>query len=110
MLFAHSSFHSFGGTDGKFYYNDTWSFNLHTRIWTELKCSGHIPAPRESHAATIVDDIMYVFGGRGLDAQDLGDLVALKISSAFIFFFFPFSSLGQLHSTQLDAGLCFGMV
>ncbi|KAJ3503251.1 hypothetical protein NMY22_g18314 [Coprinellus aureogranulatus] len=71
----------FGGTDGSYHYNDTWSFDLKTRKWTELQCIGFIPSPREGHAAALVDDVMYVFGGRGVDGQDLSDLAAFKISN-----------------------------
>ena len=71
----------FGGTDGQYHYNDTWAFDVPTRTWTELSCIGFIPVPREGHAAALVDDVMYVFGGRGVDGKDLGDLAAFKISS-----------------------------
>ncbi|TFK36888.1 hypothetical protein BDQ12DRAFT_754358 [Crucibulum laeve] len=71
----------FGGTDGQYHYNDTWSFDLQTRQWSELNCIGFIPSPREGHAAAIVDDVIYVFGGRGVDGKDLGDLAAFKISN-----------------------------
>lgn len=71
----------FGGTDGQYHYNDTWEFNLATRRWTELQCIGYTPAPREGHAAALVDDVMYVFGGRGVDGKDLGDLAAFKITN-----------------------------
>ncbi|KAJ3490764.1 hypothetical protein NLJ89_g11405 [Agrocybe chaxingu] len=71
----------FGGTDGKYHYNDTWSFNLQTRRWTELQCIGFIPSPREGHAAAIVGNVIYVFGGRGVDGKDLDDLAAFKISN-----------------------------
>lgn len=79
---SHSTRRSFGGTDGKFHYNDTWVFDVATRIWTELTCIGFIPAAREGHAAALVDDVIYVFGGRGVDGKDLNDLAAFKISSA----------------------------
>ncbi len=71
----------FGGTDGQYHYNDTWSFDVSTRKWTELQCHGFVLAPREGHAAALVDDVMYVFGGRGIDGSDLGDLAACKLSS-----------------------------
>ena len=29
----------------------------------------------------MVDDVVYVFGGRGVDGKDLGDLGAFKVSS-----------------------------
>lgn len=71
----------FGGTDGQFHYNDTWVFDVATRQWKELQCIGFIPSPREGHASALVDDVMYIFGGRGIDGKDLGDLAAFKISS-----------------------------
>jgi hypothetical protein len=40
-----------------------------------------MPSPREGHAAALVDDVMDVFGGRGVDGRDMGDLVAFKLSS-----------------------------
>lgn len=48
--------------------------------WAELQCTGYIPSPREGHAATLVDDVMYVFAGRGVDGRDLEDLAAFKIT------------------------------
>lgn len=72
----------FGGTDGEFHYNDTWSYDIQTREWTELECIGYLPVAREGHAATVVGDVVYIFGGRDVNGQDLGDLAAFKISSA----------------------------
>ncbi|WWC70663.1 uncharacterized protein I206_104614 [Kwoniella pini CBS 10737] len=71
----------FGGTDGNYHYNDTWSFDVNTGAWTELSCIGYIPLPREGHAAAIVDDTIYVFGGRDVKGKDLGDLAAFKLSN-----------------------------
>ncbi|KAG1749813.1 uncharacterized protein EDB91DRAFT_1327252 [Suillus paluster] len=71
----------FGGTDGQYHYNDTWSYDTNTRTWTELQCIGFIPSPREGHAAAVVDDVIYIFGGRGVDGKDLGDLAAFKMSN-----------------------------
>lgn len=53
-----------------------------------MSCIGYIPVPREGHAATLVDDVMYVFGGRGVDGKDLEDLAAFKITSEFPSFAF----------------------
>lgn len=75
------AYYRFGGTDGKYHYNDTWSFSLSTRKWTELQCIGFIPSAREGHAAAVVGNVIYIFGGRGIDGQDLSDLAAFKISS-----------------------------
>jgi N-acetylneuraminic acid mutarotase len=81
---------SFGGTDGQSHYNDTWSFDINTRTWSELTCIGYIPSPREGHAAALVNGIVYIFGGRGVNGKDLGDLTAFKISGEY--------SLTLLHS------------
>jgi hypothetical protein len=67
----------FGGSNSGDYYNDTWTFEISTRKWTELQCTGSIPSPRAIHAAVLVDDVMYVFGGLGIDGTYLGDLTAL---------------------------------
>jgi N-acetylneuraminic acid mutarotase len=69
--------------DSDYHYNDTWMFDIAARRWTKLECIGYLPAPREGHAAALVDDVMYVFGGRGIDGQDLGDLAAFKLSSSY---------------------------
>ena len=49
-------------------------------MWSELNCIGFIPSPREGHAAAIVEDVVYVFGGRGVDGKDLGDLRVFHLS------------------------------
>ncbi|KAF8499855.1 hypothetical protein F5888DRAFT_1888794 [Russula emetica] len=69
----------FGGYDGQHVFNDTWSFNISTRKWTELQCTGSIPFPRAAHAAVLVGDVMYVFGGRAIDRTNLGDLAAFNL-------------------------------
>ncbi|KAF8492381.1 hypothetical protein F5888DRAFT_1618986 [Russula emetica] len=71
----------FGGNGGRSDFNDTWSFNISTRRWTELQCTGSIPSPRAGHAAVLIDDVMYVFGGRVIDGTLLGDLTALNLST-----------------------------
>ena len=70
----------FGGSDHEHHYNDTWSFDISTRKWTELQCTGSIPSSRSNHAAVLVDDVMYVFGGFGSETY-LDDLYALQLSS-----------------------------
>ncbi|KAK3070352.1 Negative regulator of mitotic exit [Teratosphaeriaceae sp. CCFEE 6253] len=71
----------FGGTDGVIWYNDVWSYSPHTNSWTQLDCIGYIPSPREGHAAALVGDVMYIFGGRTEEGNDLGDLAAFRITS-----------------------------
>ncbi|EJU00094.1 hypothetical protein DACRYDRAFT_101149 [Dacryopinax primogenitus] len=77
----------FGGTDGGFHYNDVWAFDVRIRRWEEVKTIGYIPSPREGHACALVDDVMYVFGGRGVNGKDLDDLAAFKISTSRWFIF-----------------------
>ncbi|KAF8538437.1 hypothetical protein BDD12DRAFT_917694 [Trichophaea hybrida] len=71
----------FGGTNGVEWFNDVWSYDPQTNQWTQLDCIGFIPSPREGHAAALVNDVMYIFGGRSSDGLDLGDLAAFRISS-----------------------------
>jgi hypothetical protein len=66
---------------GGYNYSDTWSFDVSTRKWTELQCTGYIPSPREHHAAAVVDDVMYVFGGYGVGGHGLDELIGFKLSS-----------------------------
>jgi Kelch motif len=80
-LYPPYKFCRFGGYGDQHYYNDTWSFDISTRKWTELQCTGSIPSPRRSHAAVLVDDVMYVFGGFSVDKEYLDDLYALQLSS-----------------------------
>ncbi|EIW73669.1 hypothetical protein TREMEDRAFT_59843 [Tremella mesenterica DSM 1558] len=87
----------FGGTDGQFHYNDTWAYEVATGVWTELSCIGYIPTPREGHAAAIVDDVIYVFGGRDVNGKDLGDLAAFKISNHR---WFMFQNMGPAPSAR----------
>ncbi|KAI9805344.1 MAG: Negative regulator of mitotic exit [Piccolia ochrophora] len=71
----------FGGTNGVQWFNDVWTYDPRTNFWSQLDCIGYIPAPREGHAAALVGDVMYIFGGRTEEGSDLGDLAAFRISS-----------------------------
>ncbi|CAH7683041.1 hypothetical protein PPACK8108_LOCUS16290 [Phakopsora pachyrhizi] len=94
-------FYIFGGqTDNGSFMNDLWAFDLHRRRVTQLSLiptrslslvermvsiitmtPGSLMQSLERHSATLVDDVMYVLGGRGVDGKDLDDLAAFKISS-----------------------------
>lgn len=76
------TFIRFGGKGEECCFNDTWSFDTRTEKWTELACLGSVPSPRHSHAACLIDDIMYVFGGETDDGHALDDLFAFKLRSA----------------------------
>lgn len=73
--------HRFGGTNGFQWFNDVWCYDAATNQWSQLDCIGYIPVPREGHAATLVEDVMYIFGGRTEEGADLGDLAAFRITS-----------------------------
>lgn len=63
------------------WFNDVWTYDPRTNTWSQLDCIGYIPAPREGHSAALVNDVMYIFGGRTEEGTDLGDLAAFRISS-----------------------------
>lgn len=65
--------------------------------WTQLDCIGYIPTPREGHAAALVGDVMYIFGGRTEEGNDLGDLAAFKIPSRR---WFTFQNMGPSPSPR----------
>jgi chromosome segregation ATPase/N-acetylneuraminic acid mutarotase len=93
----------FGGTDGDYHYNDSWSFDLATGAWTELECIGYIPIPREGHAAAIVNGVVYVFGGRDVHGKDLGDLAAFRISNQR---WYMFQNMGPAPMAKSGHSLC----
>lgn len=68
----------FGGTDGVHWFNDAWVYDPRTNAWQSIDYVGVTPTPREGHAAAMVGDIMYVFGGRNAAGEDLDDLVAFR--------------------------------
>lgn len=72
----------FGGSDGEGrMYNDIWAFDFQTRTWNQIPAAGFIPTAREHCAAALVDDALYVIGGRDPDHNDLNDLCAFRIRS-----------------------------
>lgn len=71
----------FGGTNGRQWFNDVWSYDPRTNSWTRLDCVGLTPSAREGHAAALVGDVMYIFGGRTETVTDLGDLAAFRITT-----------------------------
>ncbi|CAG8489832.1 12693_t:CDS:2 [Acaulospora colombiana] len=78
---------SFGGTDGVKCYNDLWCYDTHKNYWSEILCGGATPLPRESHCASLVDDVIYIFGGRTIEGKDLADLAAFNINQKRWFMF-----------------------
>ncbi|CAG8467955.1 11154_t:CDS:10 [Scutellospora calospora] len=77
----------FGGMDDERCYNDMWCYDIHDNTWTQLSCVGFIPYPRKYHSATIVDGIIYVFGGVNSEGQETNDLTSFQISTQRWFMF-----------------------
>lgn len=71
----------FGGTNFQTCFNDVWSYDPQINQWTQLDCIGYVPSPREGHAAALVNDVMYIFGGRKQCGTDEGDLAAFRITT-----------------------------
>ncbi|KAI9656939.1 MAG: Negative regulator of mitotic exit [Alyxoria varia] len=92
----------FGGTDGLHWFNDVWSYDPRTNSWTAQECIGFIPAAREGHAAALVDDVMYIFGGRTEDGKDLGDLAAFRIPTRR---WYTFQNMGPSPSARSGHGM-----
>ena len=53
----------FGGRIGQDYSPNVWVFNLEKKELSKIETSGDIPKAREKHSATLVDDMMYIYGG-----------------------------------------------
>ena len=79
----------FGGTNGRQWFDDVWSYDPPTNVWTRETCGGFIPKAREGHSAALVGDTMYVYGGRKApdpahpnpedEDLDLADLSSFRI-------------------------------
>lgn len=75
----------FGGeTEDLSCMNDTWSFHFPSNEWRKLTCIGDIPSPRHRHAATMIGDIMYVYGGKAMNESILDDFYALNLTNKFL--------------------------
>ncbi|KAF8715206.1 kinase-like protein, partial [Rhizoctonia solani] len=79
MLSYNNKIYVFGGYTEDNYFNDTWCFDMTTRIWAELKCAGPVPCPRAEHGAILVGDTIYIFGGYGRSGL-LGDTWVFNLS------------------------------
>ncbi|KAJ1309450.1 hypothetical protein OPQ81_006226 [Rhizoctonia solani] len=80
MIAYEMKLYVFGGYSGKDVYNDTWCFNMNTRSWTRLVCTGCAPAPYTAHAVALVGDVVYMFGGEDKNENVLGDTWCFKIN------------------------------
>ncbi|OMH81510.1 Tip elongation aberrant protein 1 [Zancudomyces culisetae] len=65
-----------------------WMFDTSTAKWEEIHVKGQVPPARYGHAAVIVEDTMYIIGGRRLTGEPIMDFIAFKIKSK-LWFTFP---------------------
>jgi basic membrane protein A and related proteins len=69
----------FGGAESaSVAFADVWIFDPASG-WRQLPTSGSAPSARSGHAASIVGDTLYVFGGRSTSFDVLGDFYALNL-------------------------------
>jgi N-acetylneuraminic acid mutarotase len=60
-------------------FNDLHVFNTHTEDWVQPKVDGMAPIEREGHTATMVGQLMYVYGGSS-QVGYLDDVYALNVN------------------------------
>ncbi|QRW22861.1 Rab9 effector protein with kelch motifs [Rhizoctonia solani] len=80
MVAYKNKLYEFGGYyDGDAIFNDTWCFDMNTKTWTELDCTGPTPPRRSGHAVALVGDVVYMFGGWP-DHGELGNTWCFRIT------------------------------
>ncbi|KAL6046242.1 Negative regulator of mitotic exit, variant 2 [Balamuthia mandrillaris] len=71
----------FGGFDGTHFLNDLHYYDTVTCSWHRVKARGEVPAPRAGHSATLIGNVLYVFGGRLSKTQRTNELYALDVET-----------------------------
>ncbi|KAF8752997.1 Kelch motif [Rhizoctonia solani] len=80
MVAHKNKLYVFGGYyDNDAIFNDTWCFDMNTKTWTELDCTGPTPPRRSGHAVALVGDVVYMFGGWP-DHAELGNTWCFRIT------------------------------
>ena len=59
--------------------NQLLQFNFVTKEWTNMKCLGEVPSPRERHVITITGNTVWLYGGRQLNNDFFDDLYQLDM-------------------------------
>ena len=60
-------------------YGDTWIFDIISNTWTEVGVNGIAPSPRHHHAAAVLADVMWIFGGQDGNKRLLTDLYSFDL-------------------------------
>lgn len=53
----------FGGWNGEDYFNDVFTLDLEAMAWSQPKCTGPIPCPRQGHTTIQIANNLLIFGG-----------------------------------------------
>jgi len=59
----------FGGWNGKLFYNDLYLLDLEVMAWSQPKCAGPAPSPRQGHTAIQVGTNLIIQGGFMFDEE-----------------------------------------
>ena len=63
------------------YTNQFLCFDPSNTEWTNPNCTGSVPIPRRQHATTLVNDKVWLYGGKDVDDRPLDDLYELDMCS-----------------------------
>ncbi|XP_024526573.1 rab9 effector protein with kelch motifs-like isoform X2 [Selaginella moellendorffii] len=82
VLYDHQKMIVFGGTSGSKKTNAVHVLDLKSLVWARPSMQGSLPAPRESHTATMISENQaLVFGGSGDNGDYLSDTHILDCGS-----------------------------
>ncbi|XP_024527981.1 uncharacterized protein LOC112345448 isoform X2 [Selaginella moellendorffii] len=82
VLYDHKKMIVFGGTSGSKKTNAVHVLDLKSLVWARPSMQGSLPAPRESHTATMISENQaLVFGGSGDNGDYLSDTHILDCGS-----------------------------
>ena len=74
---------SFGGCGLGRKLKDFWSFNLESRKWAKISCTGESPSARDGHCSGIIEaKYMFILGGIDESDSILTDFYLFEIQKA----------------------------
>ena len=63
LNFNKNKLYLFGGTNGTYFYNHTYEYDLEKQNWKFLQVTGSVPKTRYKHNSFIYQDHLYIFNG-----------------------------------------------
>ncbi len=70
-----------GGFNGKVLLNDVWSYDPVRNVWSEIKTWGNKPQPTEEAAAVVIEDKLFMYGGKLATGVKTSQLSCLDLTS-----------------------------